>query len=66
MFRYLIRTLNDIYYHKVDELKLTSYSNFFKTDKTYRSHILSQIDERIYNDEFEVDRIKKYSRLFDK
>lgn len=65
LFKYLIKVLNDIYNEKFNELKLTSYSNFFKTDKTYKDHILTSFESRIYQDEFELDRIKKALSNFD-
>lgn len=65
IFRYIIKVLNDIYKSKIDELKLTSYSNFFKTDKTYVNHILNEFDLRVYDDEFDYERVERYMRIFD-
>jgi len=47
LFDFLIEIINDIYSIKKQEMKLTSHSNFFKTDKTYQQIILHEITERI-------------------
>lgn len=65
LFKYLIKVLNDVYNEKMNELKLTSYSNFFKTDKTYKDHILSSIETRVYQDEYEAERLSSYIKIFD-
>lgn len=45
IFNYITRLLNHIYDQKKGELKLTSYSNFFKSEQIYSDIILKVIDE---------------------
>ena len=56
--------MSDLYSIKEKELNLTSYSNFFKTDKTYTDIILREIDT-ILEDEYDFDKIKKYMNIFE-
>ena len=65
VFRYLVKELRALYERKATEFKLTSYSNFFKTDKNYQSIILPEIDNLFYKDEFNLDRLTKYMEIFD-
>lgn len=64
LFKFIIKKLSDLYSIKEKELNLTSYSNFFKTDKTYTDIILREIDT-ILEDEYDFDKIKKYMNIFE-
>ena len=64
LYRYIIRQLKTIYKTRKEELKLTSYSNFFKTDATYQNIILHDIDE-LLKEEMEIDNIRKYMIVFE-
>lgn len=64
IFEFIIKQLSTLYSIKEKELSLTSYSNFFKTDKTYTDVILKYIDS-ILNDEYDRDRIMRYMDIFE-
>lgn len=64
LFKFIIKRLSDLYDIKEHELKLTSYSNFFKTDKTYTDVILYDID-RLLTDKYDLDKIKTYMNIFE-
>ena len=51
LFKFIIDRLNEIYNKNKYNMKLTSYSNFFKSDKNFEDIIIPEID-KIYNDEF--------------
>ncbi len=64
LFKYIIRKLTDLYKIKRIDLNLTSYSNFFKTDKTYVDVILKYVDEWL-SDEFDLEKINKCMSIFE-
>ena len=64
LFKFILRQLKNIYEMKKETLKLTSYSNFFKTDKTYQEVILFEID-RVLKDEYDKERLKEYMKIFE-
>ncbi len=64
LFKYIIRKLTDLYKIKRIDLNLTSYSNFFKTDKTYVDVILKDVDEWL-SDEFDLEKINKCMSIFE-
>lgn len=59
LFQYIIKELNNIYEKKKDQLKLTSYSNFFKTDAVYEDVILYEFDKAL-TDEWDKERIETF------
>ncbi len=63
LFKFIIKKLSDIYEKKKESLKLTSYSNFFKTDKTYQDVILMEFD-RILDDDWDRAKLKEYMKIF--
>ena len=63
LFKFIIKKLSDIYEKKKESLKLTSYSNFFKTDKTYQEVILTEFD-RILDDNWDREKLEEYMRIF--
>lgn len=63
LFKFIIKKLSDIYEKKKESLKLTSYSNFFKTDKTYQEVILTEFD-RILDDEWDKEKLEEYMKIF--
>lgn len=65
LFKFIIKKLSDIYEKRREGLKLTSYSNFFKTDKTYQEVILAEFD-RILDDEWDKEKLEKYMEIFRK
>lgn len=64
LFTFLLRELKIFYNIRKNELKLTSYSNFFKTDKTYQEIILYEMD-KVLSDNYDSKRLKEYMRIFD-
>ena len=63
LFKFIIKKLSDIYEKKKESLKLTSYSNFFKTDKTYQDVILMEFD-MILDDDWDRAKLKEYMKIF--
>ena len=63
LFKFIIKKLSDIYEKKKESLKLTSYSNFFKTDKIYQEVILTEFD-RILDDEWDKEKLEEYMKIF--
>lgn len=63
LFKFIINRFTDIYEKKKESLKLTSYSNFFKTDSTYRDVILPEFD-RILNDEWDRPKLEDFMKIF--
>ena len=63
LFKFIIKKLSDIYEKKKEGLKLTSYSNFFKTDKTYQEVILTEFD-RVLDDDWDKEKLKEYMKIF--
>lgn len=63
LFKFIIKKLSDIYEKKKESLKLTSYSNFFKTDKTYQDVILMEFD-RILDDDWDKAKLEEYMKIF--
>ncbi len=61
IFNYITRLLNHIYDQKKSELKLTSYSNFFKSEQIYSDIILKAIDEI---DEWDMEKLNAYMTVF--
>ena len=64
LFKFIIKKLSDIYEKRKESLKLTSYSNFFKTDKTYQEVILAEFD-RILDDDWDREKLEKFMNVFD-
>lgn len=62
LFEFLIRHLKRLYGEKESVLKLTSYSNFFKTNQNYEI-ILRSIDEL---DAYDQEKIHSYMCVFTK
>lgn len=56
LFEYIINRLSSLYDKNEVSLSLTSYSNFFKTDKVYRDVIIPEF-EAILNDKFDREKI---------
>lgn len=56
LFEYIINRLSNLYDKNEVALSLTSYSNFFKTDKVYRDVIIPEF-EAILNDKFDREKI---------
>lgn len=63
LFKFIIKKLSDIYEKKKEGLKLTSYSNFFKTDKIYQEVILTEID-KILDDNWDREKLEEYMKIF--
>ncbi len=61
LFNHIIRELSMIYNTKKDVLKITSYSNFFKTDANYEI-ICKHFDEI---DDYDKEKINNYMMVFD-
>ncbi len=51
LFEFLIDRLSEIYNNNRFSMKLTSFSNFFKSDKNFEDYIITEID-KIYDDEY--------------
>ncbi len=64
LFEFIIKKISDLYSVKEKELSLTSYSNFFKTDKIYTDVILREIDN-ILKDKYDFPKIKNTMKMFD-
>lgn len=64
LFKFIVRQLKIYYSTKKNDLKLTSYSNFFKTDKTYQDIILFEID-RSLRDSYDREKLQEYMKIFD-
>lgn len=63
LFEYIINRLSNLYDKNEVNLSLTSYSNFFKTDKVYREIIIPEF-ESILNDKFDQDKIYNNIDIF--
>ncbi len=63
LFQFIVGKLSDIYEKRKEGLKLTSYSNFFKTDKTYQEVILTEFD-RILNTDWDKERLEELMEIF--
>ena len=64
LFKFIIRKITDVYDKRKESLKLTSYSNFFKTDKTYQEIILKEFD-RSLDEDWDKEKLKSYMIIFD-
>lgn len=62
LFDYIIKTLNRIYEMKKESLKLTSYSNFFKSETIYDDIILREFDSL---DNWDQGKISEFLKVFD-
>lgn len=62
LFTYIIRELRKIYETKKDSMKITSYSNFFKSEQIYEL-ILKEFDNL---DEWDTQKIADYMIIFEK
>ena len=60
-FGFVIRQLIAIYKQNENSLKLTSYSNFLKSDPYYDEIILQSFDSL---DEYDLDKIKQFMEVF--
>ena len=63
LFKFIIKKLSDVYEKRKESLKLTSYSNFFKTDKTYQEIILKEID-RSLDEEWDKEKLQSFMSIF--
>ena len=63
LFKFIIKKLSDIYEKRKESLKLTSYSNFLKTDKIYQEIILTEFD-RVLDDEWDKEKLEKIMDIF--
>lgn len=63
IFKFILMQLQTIYEKKKDSLKLTSYSNFFKTDLTYKDVILFELD-KVLEVKYDKERIEVYMEIF--
>ena len=63
LFSLIIFQLANLYNSKKADLSLTSYSNFFKTDTTYRDVILRYIDE-VFKEEIFSSSLNQYMEIF--
>ncbi len=64
IFSMIVWRLSTLYNSKKNDLGLISYSNFFKTDSTYREVILREIDE-ILKEDFLSKSIDEYMSVFE-
>lgn len=64
LFGYIIDRLSMIYNTNEVNLKLTSHSNFFKTDKNYKEVIVPEFD-KILNDNYDKEKILDNIKVFD-
>ena len=62
LFKYIIRRLKNLYETKKESMKITSYSNFFKSEPIYEL-ILKDFDEI---DGWDVDKLNDYLVVFEK
>ena len=60
LFEFLVRQINILYHKKEVDLKLTSYSNFLKTDSNYEL-ILSFIEEL---DKYDTEKLNDFLKVF--
>lgn len=60
LFTYIIRRLKDLYETKKESMKITSYSNFFKSEVVY-DIILKVFDEL---DNWDTQKINEYMQVF--
>lgn len=63
LFKFIIKNLDNVYEKKKNDLKLTSYSNFFKTDPTYQEIILKEFDN-LLNDDWDRKRLEEDMCIF--
>lgn len=63
LFEFIVKKMSSIYEENRETLKLTSYSNFFKTDKMYQEVILKEIDNSLNNDT-DRKKIEEYMNIF--
>ena len=64
LFSYIIDRLSMIYNTNEVNLKLTSHSNFFKTDKNYTEIIVPEFD-KILDDQYDKEKILDNIKIFD-
>lgn len=62
-FGFVIRELVRIYKQNESALKLTSYSNFLKSDQYYDDIILQSFDNL---DEYDLEKIGQFMKVFSK
>lgn len=62
LFTFIIRKLRNIYETKKDSMKITSYSNFFKSEQIYEL-ILKEFDDL---DEWDREKTKDFMMIFEK
>lgn len=62
LFTFIIRKLRSIYETKKDSMKITSYSNFFKSEQIYEL-ILKEFDNL---DEWDKEKIKDFMVIFER
>ncbi len=62
LFKYIIRRLKNLYETKKESMKITSYSNFFKSEPIYEL-ILKDFDEI---DGWDIDKLNDYLVIFEK
>ena len=64
LFKFIINRFTDIYEKKKESLKLTSYSNFFKTDSTYKDVILPEFDRALNDREWDRPKLEGLMKIF--
>lgn len=62
LFDFIIRQLKKIYETKKDSMKITSYSNFFKSEPFYEM-ILKEFDEL---DNYDMEKLQFFMDVFAK
>lgn len=62
LFKLIIKEISDLYESKKNSERITSYSNFFKSEKMYEL-VLRRLDERM-EDEYDKDKIDSYMKVF--
>ena len=63
LFKFIVDKLTIIYDNNEVQLKLTSHSNFFKTDSNYKKVIIPEFDLML-EDEYDKDKILDNMKLF--
>ncbi len=64
-FRFVVENLSYVYNNNQVSLKLTSYSNFFKTDSNYTDVIIPAFEKK-YKDQFDSIKIVESIKIFEK
>ncbi len=62
IFKFITRQLKTVYNNEKGKWKVTSYSNFFKSDQIYDSAICRHFDEL---DDYDIEKLNTYMSVFD-